>query len=64
MTLPQCEREDCFANKNSRCVSLNTSRFKGDCPFYKHEDSVSWESIENAITRYMTTFGSKEPGKD
>jgi hypothetical protein len=41
-TEPACNREDCFACVDGKCVLLNNNDFgKRECPFYKTNDKIN-----------------------
>lgn len=41
------DRQDCFANKNGRCICLtDTKSYMDKCPFYKTSDAARAERMD------------------
>ena len=38
---PTCNREDCLACENGKCLALSDNNFGNrECPFYKNKDQI------------------------
>lgn len=43
--LPSCNRDDCFAHKDGKCVLLTSNCFgERECPFFKTKEQAEAES--------------------
>lgn len=46
---PACNRTDCFANNEERCMILSKNDFNKPCPFFKTRGQVEKEKVEREI---------------
>lgn len=51
MEFRRCRREDCFANKDGKCLALSDTRFNGKCPFYRND--LKFEEQDKAAREYL-----------
>lgn len=40
---PKCNRANCFAYKEGKCIALSNNRFKRECPFFKDKHAKAEE---------------------
>lgn len=42
---PSCDKKNCFAYQDGRCIALASNRFKRECPFFKDKKEKEIEDI-------------------
>lgn len=50
---PDCPRQECFGNNLGKCTVLTSSKFKGECPFFKTRERLDRE-LEHAKEKHGT----------